>query len=48
MKIWICENCSAIPKKTDKILKNLLNLQQELKSMKKTKFTPVGEGGSGR
>ena len=34
MKIWICENCSIIPKKTDKILKNLLDLQQELESMK--------------
>ena len=34
MKIWICENCSNIPKKTDKILKSLLDLQHELKSMK--------------
>ena len=34
MKIWICENCSIVPKKTDKILKNLLDLQQELKSLK--------------
>ena len=34
MKIWICENCSVVPKKTDKILKNLLDLQQELKSLK--------------
>ena len=25
MKIWICENCSVIPKKTDKILKNLMD-----------------------
>ena len=34
MKIWICENCSVVPKKTDKILKHLLDLQQELKSLK--------------
>ena len=33
-KIWICESCSVISKKTDNILKNLLDLQQELKSMK--------------
>ena len=34
MKIWICGNCSVTLKKTDKILKNLLDLQQELKSIK--------------
>ena len=24
MKIWICENCSVVPNKTDKILKRIL------------------------
>ena len=34
MKIWICDSCSVVPKKADKILKNVLDLQQELKSLK--------------
>ena len=34
MKIWICENCSVVPKKIDKSLKNLLDLQRELRSLK--------------
>ena len=26
MKIWICENCSVVPKKTDKIFKKFIGL----------------------
>ena len=34
IKIWICESCSVIPKKTDKSLRNVSDLKQELKGMK--------------